>query len=278
MVQTGQKNRSALPRDHNETVLGHHFACVTDRGNVHSENEDAVSIVEADLDSFRAQIAVVCDGVSSSQHAAAASLKAVSATCQSLVRLIEARVEAIYAVPLSIVVADREVRKMPFTTDHPTLHPPGATVVAAVVLKGWLTIGWIGDSRCYWVDDSGVQLLTHDHSWVNLVVDAGVITKDIAEKRPDAHRISRCLGPIIEQTSNEEMAPAVARFRIKKPGRALLCTDGLWNYISSTEQLAAMVSIGRTAPSAIDQARALVQFAIMSGGKDNVTAVIISAG
>jgi serine/threonine protein phosphatase PrpC len=270
-------HRIASPRDHAELALNNSFAFVTDRGRVHSENQDAVSIVEVHQDSSRTQIIVLCDGVSSSQHAAQASAKGSKAACDSLVRLLKARVGPVDAIKLSTVVADRAVRKIPFDTLNKHLHPPGATIVAAIVAKSWLSVGWIGDSRCYWIDENSVQLLTHDHSWVNYVVDNGVLSQEKAEKKADSHRISRCIGPIFSSNSKEDEPPSVTRFRITKPGRILVCSDGLWNYFpQNADRLAAVLQTGTNSVTALRQAQTLVEYACAQGGKDNVTAAILA--
>jgi PPM family protein phosphatase len=277
MVQPANTARSGDSefRDHLEWVAGRYFAAVTNRGRIHTTNEDYAAIVEVDLGSSKAQVIVVCDGVSSAQNSEIASKKGATAAADSLIRLLKAKVEAKDAMRLSISVADMAVRKIPIDPDS-QLHPPGATIAAAVMHKGLLTVGWIGDSRCYWIDKNGVQLLTHDHSWVNMVVSAGTISQEHAEKQPEAHRIFRCIGPIFAAKTSEEQPVEVRQVKVTPPGRLLVCTDGFWNYLSSPEVLQKLVTVGQGTPDALTQARSLVDFACSQGGKDNVTVAILA--
>lgn len=268
-------NKSFTLKDHLETVLGPGFAAVSDRGRAHPTNQDFVTIAEAEVGTQKAQIVVVCDGVSSSQNAATASRKGATEASSSLKRLLQARVDVKDAIRLSIIVADRAVRAIPFDPDSKE-HPPGATIVAVVFFKGLITVGWIGDSRCYLLNSSGLQQLTHDHSWINMVVETGKVSRAFAERQPDAHRICRCIGPIFESKSTDEQPIEINQVKVTSPGRMVVCTDGFWNYIYKPEILQKLVAVGPTAPDAISQANSLVNFACGQGGKDNVTVAILA--
>jgi PPM family protein phosphatase len=271
---TQPKQSPPVPNDI-ESIAGRHLAAVSNRGKVHPTNQDYVAVNEVDLGSYRVQVIVVCDGVSSAQNADKASKAAAEAATESLVRLLKARVDAKDAMRLSLSVADMAVRKIPYDLKAKQ-HPPGTTIAAVVLCKGWLTIGWIGDSRCYWIDSSGVHLLTRDHSWVNMVVDSGTISQKTAERQPEAHRIFRCIGPIFEFKSSEEQPLEVTQLRISAPGRVLVCTDGLWNYLPAPDSLTSMINFGTGSPDAVSQARSLINFANDKGGKDNISAAILA--
>jgi serine/threonine protein phosphatase PrpC len=64
--------------------------------------------------------------------------------------------------------------------------------------------------------------------------------------------------------------------RLPDSGRVLLCSDGLWNYFPNHERLNMLVSCGMNSPAALLQARTLVEFALSQGGRDNVTAAILT--
>ena len=147
---------------------------------------------------------------------------------------------------------------------------PSTTVVAAMVAGGQLVVGWIGDSRAYWIDEHGVRQLTEDHSWQNQVVRAGVMTAEEAAKSPKAHAITRWIGA---DSQDDEAASVVAQ-TLDGPGTLLLCTDGLWNYAATIEAMAElMASVGDR--DAADVARELVRFALERGGADNVTVAVL---
>ena len=265
--------RQPLPRDHVEFPISQSFAGVTDRGKRHACNEDALALTVEDVpeqaDCF---ILVVCDGVSSSQRADDASAAAANAACTSLQEAVRGggmNNEA--AMRAAISAAHAAASEVPYDPAQPK-DPPGATLVAALVRGGTATLGWLGDSRAYWIGETSATLLTHDHSWVNAVVDAGEMTEEDALKAPEAHAITRCLGPL-----NDGMPePTILTVPTTGPGRLLLCTDGLWNYAPQTEQLAGLVRAG--GEDALMVCRRLIEFALSKGGRDNITVATVGVG
>jgi serine/threonine protein phosphatase PrpC len=134
-------------------------------------------------------------------------------------------------------------------------------MVLARVEGNTASIGWVGDSRAYWISPGHNRQLTRDHSWVNEMAPS-----DVKPNSAQMHAITRWLGHGAPQ---EE--PCVIEFEIPGPGALLLCTDGLWNYAPETDSLAALVIDGE----AIEVTRGLVNFARAQGGVDNITAVLL---
>jgi len=152
--------------------------------------------------------------------------------------------------------------------------PPETTIVAAVVIGRTAVIGWAGDSRAYWFTETDAAMITRDHSWVNDVVDGGLMTEADALKSPMAHAIVRCLGG---STSNrdEPLTPSVVTCDLPEGARLLLCSDGLWNYASTLDELSALVREGIDEVPQVMTKR-LVQYAVGKGGRDNITAVVLA--
>ncbi|THD36259.1 MAG: serine/threonine-protein phosphatase [Sphingomonas sp.] len=97
----------------------------------------------------------------------------------------------------------------------------GATVVAAMIDGSRAHIAWAGDSRAYRLRAGQVDLLTHDHSVVQELVDAGLLAAEAAERHPQAHVVTRALGV----DDDPRLQTTVVEFL---PGdRLLLCSDGL---------------------------------------------------
>jgi serine/threonine protein phosphatase PrpC len=132
-----------------------------------------------------------------------------------------------------------------------------------------VTVGWAGDSRAYWIDDGGARRLTTDHSWAQVEIEAGRMSVAAAEADARAHVITRWLG---DDAPTDP--PAVTSFRPDRPGRLLVCTDGLWNHVPTTGELASIVTGLRGHP-AIDVARTLTDRALAAGGHDNITVAVI---
>jgi serine/threonine protein phosphatase PrpC len=107
----------------------------------------------------------------------------------------------------------------------------GATVVAAMVHGTTAHIAWAGDSRAYRLRDGCLDLLTHDHSVVQELVDAGLLTADAAERHPQSHVVTRALGVSDDprlQTASLDLVPG---------DRLLLCSDGLSRSLRPDEPL-----------------------------------------
>lgn len=261
--------RRRAERDHEELDLGV-VAAVSDRGLVHERNEDAFLI-----DAGAAWIvAVVCDGVSSSAAPHVAARVAADAAGHRLAGPptadtgIRPPADATSAVGDALGVAAAAVREVPWmaTTGR---DAPSCTVALATWDGSTVTVGWAGDSRAYWIGEHETRRLTSDHSWAQEEVDAGRMSVAAAEADPRAHVITRWLGD-----DAPAVPPAVATFRPDGRGRLVVCTDGLWNHLSTTAALAAaMAELDGRRP--IDVARALTRRAIAAGGHDNITVAVI---
>ncbi len=269
--------RTALPRDHVETALVLGFAAVSDRGLRHANNQDDVALAVEDLGGAAAYVLVVCDGVSSAQEADIASALASIAARDTLRSALHADAPvSISDMIQAIQEAHSTARTIPYRRDHETLGPPGTTLVAAVVHQRTITVGWAGDSRAYWIGPDGARLLTHDHSWVNETVDAGEMSLEEASRSKQAHAITRCLGAL---NGDDPLEPSAATFPLPADGGLLLlCSDGLWNYADSSEELESLVGGVPPGADALALCRRLVEFALAEGGHDNVTAAVLALG
>jgi serine/threonine protein phosphatase PrpC len=265
-------------RDHVEVAVNAGFGGVTDRGKRHTQNEDEMAFALMEVNGQTAHIIIVCDGVSSSQNAEQASAAACTAALDALAQSVKAGVnapdEAAQAIRAAIAAANAAVRALPHAADSPK-DPPETTIVAALVQNGVATIGWVGDSRAYWFAPGVSQPLTHDHSWINDVVDAGEMSEEEASAAPGAHAITRCLGvPDADNEDGEATQPSVSRFTLPGAGRLLLCSDGLWNYAPQAGQIAALLVQSPPDADAATVSRSLVGYANAQGGRDNITVVI----
>ncbi len=144
----------------------------------------------------------------------------------------------------------------------------GTTLTAALVGPDGVSLGHVGDSRCYLLRDGELEQITRDHSLVAELERTGQIGPGEAEHHPQRSIITRALGP--------EPDVDVDTYTITgRPGDVfLLCSDGLTSMISNDE----VASILRSAGSLEDAADALVRSANQSGGKDNITVVLFRLG
>ncbi|GGF25495.1 PP2C family protein-serine/threonine phosphatase [Subtercola lobariae] len=123
----------------------------------------------------------------------------------------------------------------------------------------------IGDSRVYQYLDGSLARLTVDHSVVQELVDAGLITAEQAETHPDSNIITRAVG------FHEKPVPDYSLLDIIAGQRILICSDGLTKEL--TDHGIAHY-LGREG-SAWQTASSLVEAALTNGGRDNVTVLVI---
>jgi serine/threonine protein phosphatase PrpC len=253
------------------------LAELCDPGISRAHNEDATAISAGSDAKSPWAVLVVCDGVSSSTHAGRASSIAARTTRDALAHFARsgdiAHEGAASAVKAAIRAA--HVAVCASHIEHGAAAPPGTTLVAALVHQRRLTVGWIGDSRAYWVSPSGSELLTRDHSWVNETVARGDMSEAEAYKAPLAHALTRCIGPLeVGDGKIEEVDPDIRVRPLHESGHVVLCTDGLWNYFPSAPEIALLVrSAGKDASAAMI-ARVLVNHALAKGGGDNVSVAV----
>lgn len=136
----------------------------------------------------------------------------------------------------------------------------GATVVAACVQGATLHLAWAGDSRCYRVRDGALELLTRDHSVVQELIDAGLLTPEAAARHPQANVITRVLG-IAPRCDIARHTVAIAT-----GDRFLLCSDGLSRSLAPTDR------IDQATDAAADR---LIEDALRRDGSDNISLVLI---
>ncbi|MGW4514065.1 protein phosphatase 2C domain-containing protein [Streptomyces sp. NPDC004393] len=264
-------------RDHMEEESGP-VAAISDRGLRHHRNEDAFALSRSALpDGSPALVAVVCDGVSSATRPDDASLAAARTANESLLAALPLGTHPQQAMHDAIVAASHAVNALatePETAQEHTPHQnaPACTLVSVVVTASLLVVGWVGDSRAYWVPvDRGAPpaRLTEDDSWAAQMVAAGLMSEAEAYADERAHAITGWLG-----ADAYELEPHTAAFKPDRPGVVLVCTDGLWNYAESAEEMAEVVpSDAEHRP--LHAARVLLGHALDGGGHDNVTVAVL---
>jgi serine/threonine protein phosphatase PrpC len=131
-----------------------------------------------------------------------------------------------------------------------------------------VTIGWVGDSRVYLLGPRWSERLSADDTWAAEAARAGLIPASEAETHRRAHTLTRWLGG-----DAEDVAPHTAVFPIEAPATILVCSDGLWNYASRPDVMAAIVNQLPPDASAVEVGRHLIEFAIDQGGHDNITVI-----
>ncbi|TDD19964.1 serine/threonine protein phosphatase [Actinomadura sp. KC06] len=261
-------------REHVEAELGGFVAAVSDIGLKRKRNEDAFTL--APLPS--GACAVVCDGVATAPGSAEASRLAAEAAASVLAGRVSVGMDPEAATRAAAERAAEVVASL--IKDPKDLDgAPACTFASAVVDGAGVTVGWVGDSRVYWLSSAASFLLTRDDSWAAQMIERGQMSAADAWADRRAHLLTAWLG-----ADAGIVKPQVAAFRPAGPGMVLICSDGLWNDLPEAADLAAValkgedgearpeVSGGRT----VRAARRLLRAALDAGGHDNVTAVVIA--
>jgi serine/threonine protein phosphatase PrpC len=162
------------------------------------------------------------------------------------------------------------------TGDDPPGTVAGTTLAGIALVRSdegeplWMVFN-VGDSRVYAWTDGRLQQVTVDHSAVQELVDQGRMTRAEAERSPVRNLITRAVG------SHDEVAADEWLLRIAEHQVFLICSDGLTKELDD-EAIAAVLHLAHADGGGVDRAAdALVAQALASGGRDNVTVVVIEA-
>src|SRR4029453_6830739 len=144
-----------------------------------------------------------------------------------------------------------------------SLEGMGTTVTGAMFDGVELGLAHLGDSRAYLLRDGRLERLTHDHTWVQSLVDDGKISETEAAIHP--HR-SLLLKVLNGQPTND---PDLTMLQVMPGGRLMLCSDGVCGLIDD-----AAIEAALQLPDLSDAAERLIAEALNQGGIDNITVIV----
>ena len=222
----------------------------TDVGCVRSHNEDSYLV--------QPPLFVVSDGMGG--HAAGEVASGIAV--ETISRMAPSSADpallgrAVEAANISIIDAAESGRGKPGM---------GCTADAAFFEKDKVAIAHVGDSRVYLLHEGALIRVTHDHSYVEELVDAGEITADEARVHPNRSVITRALG------SDPYMYADHFQLNIEQGDRLILCSDGLSGMILDRD--IEDIAVASDTPQLC--ADNLVDAALAAGGSDNVTVVVV---
>ncbi len=207
-------------------------------------------------------LAVVCDGMGGHAGGQEASNLAAETIARELDRA-SPHDDVKDVLRRSIELANAAVHALGHATPRAR---PGSTVVAIVASDAGVDVAHVGDSRVYRVHGTSIEPVTRDHSAVQQLVDAGLLTYEQAKVHPEANKITRALG--MAESVEVEVAPRALPYA---PGDTfVLCSDGLSDLVEPRDIL------GIVTQGAPQQAAGqLVELANARGGHDNITAVVL---
>lgn len=143
----------------------------------------------------------------------------------------------------------------------------GTTLTLACILEDRISMYYLGDSRIYMLRDGIMTRITRDHTVAYEKVDANIYTEEEAEKSPDAHKLTMFLGVDDEKIGlNAEYA---GTYSLKPGDFYLMCSDGLTDMCTDKE-ISDVLDM-----ECENFAKELVTTALINGGEDNVTCLVI---
>ena len=235
-----------------------HVAC-TDVGLVRTINED-IYLHESTVNG---ELFIVCDGMgghSRGRLAAKTASEQIHAIMQQQffedVRL---------SLRTAIAYANQEIANL----NHNKIEfkRMGTTVVVALIRGNQLFYAHVGDSRLYLLRESKLYQLTQDHTYVQQLVDGGIITQKEAKNHPKRNQLTQAIG------INYEVIPTVSESAIECFPNDLffICTDGITEMLDDNELLETL----EKELSLKEKAEMLIEVAKEKGGEDNLTAMLI---
>ena len=245
-------------------------ASLSHPGMVRSHNEDSV-FVDAG-----AGIAVLADGMGGYNAGEVASGIAVNVVSNGMVPELSSgrelsKVDAQSGLSHAALLLQQQIAAAnkgiyDAAQARPECAGMGTTIVAAVFFGNRVSIGHIGDSRCYRLRGEKFEQLTHDHSLLQEQIDSGQITAEQAKYSLNKNLVTRALGI-------EAIVPAdISEYRLEPNDIYLLCSDGLTDMVDP-EVVQGVVDDRRTE---LPQAAAeLVDLANQNGGRDNISVILV---
>lgn len=237
---------------------------LTDPGCVRPQNQDTFAMEQLDRNTL---LCVVCDGMGGAKSGNIASSLAADVFVQEVRRtwtssMTQEKINQMLhsAVKLAnFTVFDQAQQFEEF-------EGMGTTLVAVLLRNRRATVVHVGDSRAYRVNSDGIWQMTRDHSLVQMMVERGELTQEMARTYPGKNFITRAIGtePIVMCD--------ISHLELGKGEFVVLCSDGLSNVLDDQEILFEVVH----GVNKKDCCQRLLEIAKKRGAPDNVTVILMA--
>lgn len=236
---------------------------LTDPGCVRKQNQDAYQIEQLDRNTL---LCVVCDGMGGAKSGNIASSLAVDVFVEEIRRCWKSSLDG-EKIDLMLEGAVKLANFTVFdqSQQFEDFAGMGTTLVAALIHGKRATVVNVGDSRAYKVDDDGIRQVTKDHSLVQMMVERGDLTPELARTYPGKNFITRAIG------TEPTVQCDIYHLDVEKGDFILLCSDGLSNMMDDQEILFEVVH-GVNKQYCCER---LLNIAKNRGGPDNVTSILV---
>ena len=238
------------------------FWGLTDAGCVRKQNQDAYQIEQLDRSTL---LCVVCDGMGGAKSGNIASTLAIDVFVQEVKRSWKSSFDQ----ERTDMMLRSAVKLANFTVydqakQFSEFEGMGTTLVAALVRGKTVTVVNVGDSRAYVINPDGIHQVSVDHSLVQMMVNRGELTPEMAKTYPGKNFITRAIG------TEPFVMCDVFHAEVSRGDFVLLCSDGLSNVMDDQEILFE-VAHGVNKQHCCQR---LLNIAKNRGAPDNVTSVL----
>lgn len=234
----------------------------SETGYVRTDNQDRMSWVSIPW----GQLFIVADGMGGHAGGAEAAYLTISGLERHLTEISKN-----LPVEEAIRSAFEKTNLDVYTKAHagdPATEGMGSTAVMLLIINHTAKIAHVGDSRAYHYRNGKINLLTKDHTYVQRMVDASMLTPEQARNHPSASMLERAIG------SKATIAADINSVSLKEGDSILLCSDGLSGYAEDME-IEMTIDDSLSAQENVDR---LINLALQKGGKDNVTIQFLRLG
>lgn len=231
------------------------------------DNNEDYCLVESISDGSDV-LAIIADGVGGENAGEVASMVTCKVIAEYLAHMKNIGLEDLR---MAVTTANNDVIELQKNPRYENM----ATVVSACVISpkdNVIHICHVGDTRIYALCNDGAELskLTKDHSFVGRLLDEGLISENEAMHHPKRNRIDKCIGSRPLNYFSDYLFEV--SFELTKYKRILMCSDGVYDVVSSSE----IHSILVRNPDAKKAAEELVKRAFEFGSHDNISAIVIN--
>lgn len=237
---------------------------MSDVGCVRTNNEDATRFIRPatrEVQLNKGYLAIVADGMGGHAAGEVASQMATEIISKTYYQREESPEESLY---FALAKANRMIWQS--AGRNARQKGMGTTCTTIVVRETQLYVAHVGDSRAYLYKNGQMTRLTTDHTYVQKLVDEGIIKPTEAETHPERNVLTRAMG-----THNKvEIDIEKPSYSFEVGDRLLLCSDGLYDYLSDDE-MAEWLNLEILSESA----QHMIEQAKVRGGHDNITVMLI---
>jgi serine/threonine protein phosphatase PrpC len=239
-----------------------------DTGQARKLNEDSIFCCTFDMSTHQEKVSAglfaIADGMGGHSAGEVASSLAIRTFCTEVMAGL---LEELPASPLSILsnAFSKANSVVLAASTEKSLEGMGTTLTSALVIGPDMYVAHVGDSRCSIINIRELLRVTKDHSMVQKLVDAGLITPDEAMSHPRKNEITRVLGYYADTI------PDLLHVKLYAGDNILLCSDGLCGVVSAGKIVESVLSAGSAEQACSDLARQ----ANLAGGPDNISAIIV---